>query len=113
MDFLSNPLHLMLLVVVLVLLFGASKLGDVGGALGKSIREFKKEAGKDELPTVHHTVAPPASSYVPPASYASGVNGAVPPPAAPRIVEYTPGQPQPPQTQPPVGTTLPPDYTGR
>ena len=40
----ADPLHLTLLIIVIVLLFGVSKLGDVGGALGKSIREFKKES---------------------------------------------------------------------
>ena len=28
MEFFSNPLHLMLLIVIVVLLFGANKLGD-------------------------------------------------------------------------------------
>src|SRR5438067_1105001 len=65
MEFFSNPLHLMLLVVIVVLLFGASKLGDVGGALGKSIREFKKEASIDDRPKAQ--VPPPTSAYVPPA----------------------------------------------
>lgn len=37
-----GPTELILIVVVLVLIFGASKLGDIGGALGKSVKEFKK-----------------------------------------------------------------------
>jgi sec-independent protein translocase protein TatA len=103
MDFLANPLHLTLLIVVLVLLFGASKIGDVGGALGKSIREFKKEASIGDDNT-HRTVVPPAA-YTPPTTTV------ITPPAA-HIVEYTPGQPvqTPPQN---TGATLPPDYVGR
>lgn len=34
--------ELILLLVVFVLLFGAQKLPEVGAALGKAIREFKK-----------------------------------------------------------------------
>ena len=42
-----GPTELILIALILVLIFGASKLGDIGGALGKSVREFKK-AQKDE-----------------------------------------------------------------
>ena len=42
-----GPTELILIVLAIVLIFGASKLGDIGGALGKSIKEFKK-ASKDE-----------------------------------------------------------------
>jgi sec-independent protein translocase protein TatA len=100
MDFLANPLHLTLLIVVLVLLFGASKLGDVGGALGKSIREFKKEANLED--GTHRSAVPPAA-YTPPAQTV------VPP--APRA-DYVPGQPTPPPAQS-SGNNLPPDYAGR
>jgi len=34
--------ELILILVVFVLLFGAQKLPEVGAALGKAIREFKK-----------------------------------------------------------------------
>ncbi len=43
-----GPMELTLIVVLAVVLFGASRLGEVGGALGKSIREFKKAATGDE-----------------------------------------------------------------
>jgi len=43
-----GPVELLLIVVAIMLIFGASKLGDIGGALGKSIREFKKEANVPE-----------------------------------------------------------------
>jgi sec-independent protein translocase protein TatA len=35
--------ELILLLVALVLIFGVGKLPSVGGAIGKSIREFKRE----------------------------------------------------------------------
>jgi sec-independent protein translocase protein TatA len=43
-----GPVELILIVMAIVLVFGASKLGDIGGALGKSIREFKKESNIPE-----------------------------------------------------------------
>jgi TatA/E family protein of Tat protein translocase len=41
MDLLA-PSHLLLLLLVILVIFGPSKLGDVGGALGKGIRDFKR-----------------------------------------------------------------------
>ena len=42
------PEALVILVIVLVI-FGAGKLPQIGGAIGKSIREFRKaKAGEDE-----------------------------------------------------------------
>ena len=35
------PTHLVVLLLVILIIFGPSKLGDVGGALGKGIRDFK------------------------------------------------------------------------
>ena len=43
-----GPTELLLVVVVLMLIFGASKLGDIGGALGKSVKEFKRTVKEDE-----------------------------------------------------------------
>lgn len=36
-------MEIAIIVVVLLLVFGASRVGDVGGALGRSIREFRRE----------------------------------------------------------------------
>lgn len=40
--------ELIIILAIVVLLFGVGKLGDVGGALGKSIREFKHTVREDE-----------------------------------------------------------------
>lgn len=41
--------ELLIILVILALLFGASRVADLGGALGKGIREFRSEArGEDE-----------------------------------------------------------------
>jgi sec-independent protein translocase protein TatA len=43
------PEMIVLLVIVLVV-FGAGKIPEIGGAVGKSIRNFKKASeGKDEI----------------------------------------------------------------
>ena len=43
----DNPLHLILLLVVILIVFGAGKLPSVGSALGQSIKEFKKATVED------------------------------------------------------------------
>ena len=42
--------ELIVILVIVVVIFGASRLPELGGALGKSIRNFKKATeGKDEI----------------------------------------------------------------
>lgn len=42
--------ELIIILVIVMVVFGAGKLPEIGGALGKSIRNFKKAAdGKDEI----------------------------------------------------------------
>jgi sec-independent protein translocase protein TatA len=36
------PSHLLILLAIVLIIFGPSKLGDVGGALGRAIRDFKR-----------------------------------------------------------------------
>jgi sec-independent protein translocase protein TatA len=71
-----GPVELILIVLAIVLIFGASKLGDIGGALGKSIREFKK-ASKDpeeearereEAARQQAVTTPPATTAAPAAT---------------------------------------------
>jgi sec-independent protein translocase protein TatA len=49
---LFQPTHLILILLVALLLFGPSKLPQIGSGLGKSIRDFKRAmAGlSDDLP---------------------------------------------------------------
>ena len=51
-----GPTELFLILVLALILFGAGKLSDVGGALGKSIREFRRSASDDD------EKAPPSTS---------------------------------------------------
>ncbi|MBA01701.1 MAG: twin-arginine translocase TatA/TatE family subunit [Chloroflexi bacterium] len=42
--------ELLIILVILALLFGASRVASLGGALGRGIREFRSEArGEDDL----------------------------------------------------------------
>ena len=59
------PWEIALIVVAVILLFGVGKLAHVGGALGKSIREFRKEKDKvDETPQL--TPKEPREEVTPP-----------------------------------------------
>ncbi len=44
MPFGIGPLELVIVLVIVMLIFGVGKLSDIGGALGKSIREFRKSS---------------------------------------------------------------------
>jgi sec-independent protein translocase protein TatA len=41
-------MELVIILLVLVMLFGATRLADIGGSLGKGIKEFRKEVQSDE-----------------------------------------------------------------
>ena len=59
------PTHLLILLAIILVLFGPSKLGDVGGTLGRSIRDFKKamnEAGNPNPPKAAAAEAKPLES---------------------------------------------------
>ena len=43
-----GPAELMIVLVIALLIFGADRLGDLGGALGKGIREFKDATREEE-----------------------------------------------------------------
>lgn len=56
--------ELIIILVVILLIFGASRLADVGGALGTSIREFRKAAREPE----QEEASSPESAPAPPAT---------------------------------------------
>ena len=45
-----GPFEGMIILLIVVLIFGVGKLSDLGGALGKSIREFRRAAREPEEP---------------------------------------------------------------
>ena len=63
--------HVLLMLLVILIIFAASRLGDVGEALGKSIRDFKRAIkGPESIPD--------------PAANAADGAGVVEPGASPR-----------------------------
>jgi sec-independent protein translocase protein TatA len=58
MPFNIGWVELTLVLVIVTMLFGVGKLPEVFGAVGKGIKEFRKEAGTDPKPsTVPSTTA--------------------------------------------------------
>ena len=43
-----GPLEISLILLLAILVFGAGRVGQIGGALGRSIREFKQELRKPD-----------------------------------------------------------------
>lgn len=43
-----GPLEFIVILVIFMIFFGAGKLGDLPGAVGRGIREFKRNAGIGE-----------------------------------------------------------------
>ena len=57
--------ELIIILIIVVIIFGAGKLPEIGGAMGKSIKEFKKEADvPDSLASETPAAAASASAPV-------------------------------------------------
>ena len=57
------PSHLLILLLIILVIFGPAKLGDVGGAMGRAIRDFKKAMNEPEQsPQPARAVSAPAST---------------------------------------------------
>jgi sec-independent protein translocase protein TatA len=75
---LDNPLHIAFLVVILLLVFGAKRLPEIGRSLGSGMREFKDSiTGDSKQPTLTPTAQQPDVTPAPPAA------AQAPPPQAP------------------------------
>jgi len=49
---LFQPMHLIIILVIALIIFGPGKLPQLGAGLGKSIREFKKALSDEEKNTI-------------------------------------------------------------
>jgi sec-independent protein translocase protein TatA len=62
---LENPIHWIPIIVVLLLLFGAKRLPEIGRSLGSGLREFKQSINgeshdrEQERPTLNAGASPP------------------------------------------------------
>lgn len=65
---LDNPLHIAFLVVLLLLVFGAKRLPEIGRSLGSGMREFKDSISGESKgqPTLNE--GPPAQQPAQPAA---------------------------------------------
>jgi len=83
-----GPVELIIILVIALLILGPGKLPDVGAAIGKSIREFRKATNEvqDTVQGVTAPFTPPAQSA--PVAPAPAVQEAAP--VAPAPVEATP-----------------------
>jgi sec-independent protein translocase protein TatA len=60
--------ELLIILVILVLIFGASRLSEIGGALGKTVREFRTELKDDDKPQAAKAQDKPATENTPAAA---------------------------------------------
>jgi sec-independent protein translocase protein TatA len=67
--------ELLIIAVIVLLLFGPGKAADIGGSLGKSIREFRKATREDDEPPAPPTAS--AGNAAPQAHYCGECGGAV------------------------------------
>jgi sec-independent protein translocase protein TatA len=57
----DNPFHILILVLVILLVFGARRLPEIGRSLGSGMREFKDAVtGDSKPPALTAAAAPPA-----------------------------------------------------
>jgi sec-independent protein translocase protein TatA len=64
-----GPWELVIILLIVVVIFGAGRLSEIGGALGKSVREFrsatgdeKEKAAKEQAALNAQTVTTPAAT---------------------------------------------------
>jgi sec-independent protein translocase protein TatA len=61
---LDNPLHIAFLVVILLLVFGAKRLPEIGRSLGSGMREFKQSITGESSPQQPALGAPPQQAAI-------------------------------------------------
>lgn len=54
---LFEPHHLILILVIALIVFGPGKIGDLGGTLGRGLRDFKKAMHEETPPAPAAPVA--------------------------------------------------------
>ncbi|MEA2201568.1 MAG: sec-independent protein translocase protein TatA [Solirubrobacteraceae bacterium] len=80
---LDNPLHIAFLVVILLLVFGAKRLPEIGRSLGSGMREFKDSITGERPDNAQQQAALPQASQQPapmPAAQPAATQAPAPPP---------------------------------
>ncbi|MFI5005456.1 MAG: twin-arginine translocase TatA/TatE family subunit [Solirubrobacterales bacterium] len=79
---LDNPVHIAFLVVILLLVFGAKRLPEIGRSLGSGMREFKDSiSGEAKQPTLNAAAQQPQPAAQPPVAQPVASPPPSPPPA--------------------------------
>ncbi|MFZ0311182.1 MAG: twin-arginine translocase TatA/TatE family subunit [Candidatus Korobacteraceae bacterium] len=61
MEGLFQPMHLLVILIIVLLIFGPKKLGDLGKGLGEGIRNFKSSLNEGNKPTSTTSTTPPTT----------------------------------------------------
>ncbi len=86
---LDNPLHIAFLLIVLLLVFGARRLPEIGRSVGAGMREFKDSVSGQSPPVLQQPQQPPT----PPQPVATQAPASAPAPAAQPAVASQPAVP--------------------
>lgn len=83
---LDNPLHIAFLLVILLLVFGAKRLPEMGRSLGEGLRGFKGAiTGESTAPAIAAQVATPAALNPTPVTQNLQATGPAPEAAPPTL----------------------------
>jgi sec-independent protein translocase protein TatA len=98
---LDNPIHIAFLVVILLLVFGARRLPEIGRSLGSGMREFKDSVSGNQAPNAQPqpTLIPTAQQPQAPVAQPAPVQAPAPPVAAPPTPAQAAPAPVEPQPQ--------------
>jgi TatA/E family protein of Tat protein translocase len=82
-----SPIHLVIVLIIALIVIGPGKLPEVGAALGKSIKEFRK-AASDITDSAHTEAAPVAAATAVAAAPVAPLSAAAPVTYAPAAPVY-------------------------
>lgn len=101
---LDNPIHIVFIVVILLLVFGAKRLPEIGRSLGSGMREFKDSVSGNQAGSAQQqpTLTPTAQQPQQQAPVAQPAPVPVQAPVAPVAAPPTPAQATPAPAPAPV-----------
>jgi sec-independent protein translocase protein TatA len=93
---LDNPIHIAFIVIILLLVFGAKRLPEIGRSLGTGMREFKDSVSTShaETPQQQATLTPAAQQPQAPIAQPAPVQVPVAAPPTPAQAAGAPVEPQ-------------------
>jgi sec-independent protein translocase protein TatA len=100
---LDNPIHILFIVLILLLVFGARRLPEIGRSLGSGMREFMDSVSGNQASSTQQQPALTPTAQQPqqaPVAQPAPVQAPVPPVAAPPTPAQTAPPPAPAEPQP-------------